>query len=124
MGLSENERYFLAIDREEQIVAGLCYTLLEPTVAHLDGLAVADSLKGRGLEDELLEEFCLRMSSQGGEAVNTHFIFRDFYLAHGFHVDERWGGLVRFLPREEGESSPTLAPPAGREGGIEAEPSR
>jgi hypothetical protein len=100
MSLAEQERYFVVIDREERVVGGLCYKMLEPTVVHLDGIVIAASLKARGLAGELLEDFCQRMSSQDVHTINTHFISRDFYIAHAFHVDERWGGLVRFLEQE------------------------
>ena len=101
MSLSEQERYFVVIDREERVAGGLCYKLLEPTVAHLDGIAITRSLKAHGLDGDLLEDFCQRMGSQGVDTINTHFISRDFYIAHGFEVNERWGGLVRFLSESE-----------------------
>jgi hypothetical protein len=42
------------------------------------------------------------MKSLGVKAINTHFISRPFLRAHGFRLDEEWGGLVRFLePRAE-----------------------
>jgi N-acetylglutamate synthase-like GNAT family acetyltransferase len=101
MSLADPARYLLAIDGEDRIVGGICYQLLEPTVAHMDGLVIASGLRGKGLGGELLEEFGLRMRSQGIRAINTHFISRPFLRAHGFQTDEEWGGLVRFL--EEGE---------------------
>lgn len=95
--VSEQDRYFVAIDSQEGIVGGVCYKMQEPRVAHLDGIVVSSSLKGRGLSSALLEDFCSRMESQGVEIVTTHFFARHFYQARGFHVDKAWGGLVRFL---------------------------
>jgi GNAT superfamily N-acetyltransferase len=100
MSLAEQERYFVVIDREERVVGGMCYKLMESNVAHLDGIAITGSLRAHGLGGELLEDFCQRMASQGIVIVNTHFISRDFYVAHGFQVNEEWGGLVRFLDDE------------------------
>jgi hypothetical protein len=37
------------------------------------------------------------MRAQGISHVKTHFFLRRFYERHGFRVDPRWGGLVRFL---------------------------
>jgi len=101
LSLGDQARYLLAIDGEERIVGGICYKLLEPTVAHMDGLVIASSLRGHGLGGELLEDFCHRLESQGVTALNTHFISRPFLRAHDFRVDERWGGLVRFLGEHE-----------------------
>jgi long-chain acyl-CoA synthetase len=97
LSLSDQARYLLAIDSDERIVGGICYKFLEPGIAYLDGLVVALPLRGNGLGGEFLEDFCLRLVSQGVRALNTHFIARPFLLAHGFRVDQEWGGLVRFL---------------------------
>jgi GNAT superfamily N-acetyltransferase len=102
MSLAEQEHYFVVIDREERVVGGMCYKLMESRVAHLDGIAITGSLRAHGLGGELLEDFCQRMASQGIGIINTHFISRNFYIAHGFQVNEEWGGLVRFLgPTQE-----------------------
>ncbi|MCJ7627672.1 MAG: GNAT family N-acetyltransferase, partial [Longimicrobiales bacterium] len=97
LSLSDQAKYLLAIDGEERIVGGICFKTLEPGVSHMDGLVISASLRGNGLGGELLEDFCLRMESVGIKAINTHFISRPFLRAHGFRLDEEWGGLVRFL---------------------------
>jgi hypothetical protein len=97
LSLADPARYLLAMDGEERIMGGICYMLPEPTVAHMDGLVISATLRGNGLGGELLEEFALRMKSQGVKAINTHYISRPFLRAHAFRTDEEWGGLVRFL---------------------------
>jgi GNAT superfamily N-acetyltransferase len=101
LSLSDQSSYLLAIDGEERIVGGICYKIPEPQVAHMDGLVISASLRGNGLGGELLEDFSLRMQSLGVKTINTHFISRPFLKAHGFTLDEEWGGLVRFLDREK-----------------------
>jgi GNAT superfamily N-acetyltransferase len=100
LSLSDQAHYLLAIDSEDRIAGGICYKALEPTVAYLDGLVIASSLRGNGLGGELLEDFSLRMKTQGFRAINTHFISRPFLRAHDFSIDEEWGGLVRFLDED------------------------
>ncbi len=100
LSLGDQARYLMAIDGEDRIAGGICYKLLEPAVAHMDGLVISPDLRGHGLGGELLEDFSNRLHSQGVLALNTHFISRPFLRAHGFQVDERWGGLVRFLESE------------------------
>jgi len=95
--VSKNDRYLVAIDGQERVVGGVFYKLHDPKVAHLDGIVVAASLRRRGISGALLEDFCSRMAGQGIEVVTTHYFARRFYLAHGFHVDKAWGGLVRLL---------------------------
>jgi hypothetical protein len=89
--------YYVVLNREDQIVAGICYQQPEDAVAHLVGIVRASSLKGRGLSEALLEDFCSRMATRGVGVVSTHFVSQDFFREHGFRVDRRWGGLVRFL---------------------------
>jgi long-subunit acyl-CoA synthetase (AMP-forming) len=89
--------YYVVLNKEDQIVAGICYRQPEPTVACLDGIVRSSSLKGRGLSSRLLDDYCSRMATRGVEVVSTHFVSREFFGEHGFRVDRRWGGLVRFL---------------------------
>jgi GNAT superfamily N-acetyltransferase len=105
LSLSDQASYLLAIDGEDRIVGGICYKTLEPEVAHMDGLVISAALRGNGLGGELLEDFSLRMKSLGVRTINTHFISRPFLRAHGFRLDEEWGGLVRFLGSGPGDGS-------------------
>lgn len=106
LSLGDDADYLLAMDGEDRIVGGICYRLPERGVAHMDGLVISSALRGNGLGGELLEDFSQRLQSQGVSALNTHFISRPFLRAHGFRVDEKWGGLVRFLdPEGQGKES-------------------
>jgi hypothetical protein len=95
--VAPGQLYYVVLNREDQIVAGICYRQPEPTVAHLDGIVRASSLRGRGLSETLLEDFCSRMLARGVRVVSTHYVSQAFFGEHGFKVDRRWGGLVRFL---------------------------
>jgi GNAT superfamily N-acetyltransferase len=106
LSLADPARYLLAVDAEDRIVGGICFKLTDPGAAHMDGLVITHTLRGRGLGGELLEDFCHRMESQGVKAINTHFISRPFLRAHRFQVDEEWGGLVRFLGEEGNGPTP------------------
>jgi hypothetical protein len=95
--ISGDDRFLIATDPEDQIVGGVCYQKLPDEVVHLDGIAVSRSLLDRGLTSALLEDFCARLAEQGANAVRTHFFLQHFYERRGFRLDDRWGGLVRFL---------------------------
>ncbi len=99
VSVTAQHRYLVVRDREEQVVGGVCYKLQELGVAQLDGLAVVSSLRASHLREEVLSDFCARMSGEGVGMISTHLVDQEFFLAHGFQVDERWGGLVRFLIR-------------------------
>ncbi len=104
LNLGRREEFLVLLDHDEEVVGGVCYRMIDPSVSQLDGVAVIRSLNGRGLGGQVLEDFCSRMSSQGVRLINTQFISREFYTAHGFRVNERWSGLVRFLqPEATGE---------------------
>jgi len=45
----------------------------------------------------ILADFCTRLTALGIKTIKTHFYLRRFYQKQGFRMDERWGGLVRFL---------------------------
>jgi len=101
LNLGQREKFLVLLDNDEEVAGGVCYRMIDPSVAQLDGVAVLRALNGRGLGGQLLEDFCSRMASQGVRLINTQFISREFYTAHGFRVNERWSGLVRFLQPEE-----------------------
>ncbi len=98
--ISEQDRYLVCLDREGEIVGGVCYRREDEDVVHLDGVVVSQPLKGRGIGTALLDDFCLRMAAENMRVVKTHFFLRQFCLPRGFQVDRRWGGLVRFLSPE------------------------
>ncbi len=95
--VARGQQYYVVLNREDQVVAGICYRQPDAAAAHLDGIARVSSLKGRGLSAALLEDFCSRMTTRGVGVVSTHFVSQEFFREHGFRVDRRWGGLVRFF---------------------------
>jgi long-subunit acyl-CoA synthetase (AMP-forming) len=97
--------FFVALDSREELIGGVVYASEAGHVAHLRGVVASPQLKGRGLHAALLEDFCARMADEGVEVVRTFFFVRRFFTEHGFRLDRRWGGLVRFL-RESDETQP------------------
>ena len=95
--ISETDRYFVITDDAEQIIGGLVYRVLEDSVVFLDGIVVSRALAERGIAGAALEDFVTRMTSRNHRVIKTHFFLRRFYQQHGFRLDNRWGGLVRFL---------------------------
>ncbi|MDO9695268.1 MAG: GNAT family N-acetyltransferase [Candidatus Latescibacteria bacterium] len=98
--ISERDNFVIVLDAQERIVGGISWKDLEPGVVHLNGIVVATPLLGRGISSVLIEDFCARMANLGHHAVTTLFVLRPFFERHGFHLDKRWGGLVRLLQRQ------------------------
>ena len=42
------------------------------------------------------------MAAQGARCVKTNFFLGRLFSKHGFQVNQRWGGLVRFLGPTDG----------------------
>jgi GNAT superfamily N-acetyltransferase len=95
--ISEADRYLVATDEAEQIIGGVVFRQLDEEAVFLDGIVVAQALAERGIARAILADFCTRLAALGVKTIKTHFFLRRFYQKHGFRVDERWGGLVRFL---------------------------
>jgi GNAT superfamily N-acetyltransferase len=98
--VAEHDLHLVIADDEERIVGGLCYRWQEEGSVYVDGIVVADSLSNQGLGGRLLEDFCVRMAAQGAHVVKTNFFLGRLFAKHGFQVNQRWGGLVRFLDGE------------------------
>ncbi|MDD8026186.1 MAG: AMP-binding protein [Acidobacteriota bacterium] len=95
--ISQQDRHYVLRDGRERVVGGLCFRLMSASAVYIDGTVVASALKGRGLGGAIIEEFCQRMSAAGANVLLTHFYLPGFFLHQGFHVDKRWGALVREL---------------------------
>jgi len=98
--ISDRDRHFIAYDDQEQIIGGISWNEVDPEIVHLNGIVVVGSLLGRGISSALIEDCCARLANMGYGAVKTHFVLRPFFERHGFHLDKRWGGLVRLLKEE------------------------
>ncbi len=94
-----NELKYLLIldDEEESAIGGICYRLLFPKIANIEGIEISKSFRGRGLAAKLIEDFCKRLSADGIKTVTTHFYLKSFFERFNFKMDKRYGGLVRFL---------------------------
>ena len=90
--ISETDQFHVVLDSRERVIAGVCFRFHGREVVHLDGIAIAQPLKSKGLGSALLEDFCVRMTNMGKKVIKTHFFMREFYLKRSFQVDKRWGG--------------------------------
>jgi N-acetylglutamate synthase-like GNAT family acetyltransferase len=95
--ISSADRYLVAADETEQIVGGAVYRQTDTQTLFLDGIVVSAALAERGLESAILADLCTRVKALGFVNIKTHFFLRSFFEKHGFRLDQRWGGLVRFL---------------------------
>lgn len=95
--ITANDRHLIIIDSEERIVGGLCYRWEQGKVVYMDGIVVCNPLMNRGLGGALIEDFCVRMAAEGARCATTNFFLGQLFSKHGFRVNHRWGGLVRFL---------------------------
>jgi GNAT superfamily N-acetyltransferase len=93
------------LDARDELVGGLIYQPESSGIVNLRGIVVRKELTGRGLNSMLLEEFCRRMEDQGVRVIRTFFFAQRFYARHGFHVDPRWGGLVREIGSDAASTS-------------------
>jgi N-acetylglutamate synthase-like GNAT family acetyltransferase len=101
--LSARNCFYVALDGRDEIIGGIIFLAEDAAMVHLNGIVVSAQLKGRGLTTALLEDFCRRVAGEGVEVVRTFFFLRRFFTQHGFEVDRRWGGLVRFLRTRSGQ---------------------
>ncbi|MBU2501589.1 GNAT family N-acetyltransferase [bacterium] len=95
--ISGADRHLVVLDQAEQIVGGVVYREQGDKTVFLDGVVVTQALVERGIAAALMRDFTTRMGTAGFRMIRTHFFLRRFYEKHGFRIDQRLGGLVRFL---------------------------
>lgn len=96
---NELDNYLLLIDQSERIVGGMIWRR-EGIVATLDAVVVVLPLQKRGLGERLIRELATRLLGAGVQVLKTAFMMREFLEPLGFHLDRRYGGLIRFLAPE------------------------
>ena len=82
---------------EETIIGGLCFKVQYMNVAQLEGIDIAKQYRNRGLGKKLVEDFCIRLRSDGIKTIATYFYLNSFFEKFGFKIDNRWGGLVKMF---------------------------
>lgn len=103
--ISAEDRHLAIVDRQDRIVGGLFYRWQESSAVYVDAIVVSAGLRHRGLGGRLLEDFCVRVAAQGARCVKTNFFLGRLFSKHGFRVDQRRGGLVRFLGADSGQAA-------------------
>ncbi|HZW40632.1 MAG TPA: GNAT family N-acetyltransferase, partial [Ignavibacteriaceae bacterium] len=103
--IDDDLQYLVLIDKDEQfIVGGIIYKVRYPRIAHLEGIEVAKEFRQKNIGKRLIQDFFDRLSSIGMRTLTTHYFLRSFFEKFGFKNDEHWGGLVKFLVREDNKA--------------------
>ncbi len=97
INISKMDRHFVISDKNERIVGGLCYKILEDKTIVLDGSVLNSPLQGRGIGSAMVEDFFTRMASMGVKVIKAHFLLGNYYLKNKFQADKRWGAFVKYL---------------------------
>jgi GNAT superfamily N-acetyltransferase len=97
--IDQSLQYLIITDNDdhESIVGGLCYKLQYMNIAHLEGIDISKPYRKRGLGGKLIEDFCMRLKSDGVKTLTTHFYLKSFFEKLDFKIDRRWGGLARII---------------------------
>jgi hypothetical protein len=95
--IAAEDLHLVVTDADERVIGGLCYRWQESGVVYVDGIVVTGPLTNQGIGGRLVDDFCVRMAAQGAHCVKTNFFLGRLFSKHGFQVNQRWGGLVRFL---------------------------
>ncbi len=95
--ISKMDKHFVVTDANEQVIAGLCYKILDDRIVLIDGMAVTSPLHNRGLGSAMMSDFFSRMKATGVRLIKAHFLFGNYYMKHNFVIDKKWGALVKEL---------------------------
>jgi len=94
---SVQNQYYVVVDSQERVVAGICYRFLAGAVVKLEGIVVESPLQNRAIENAMMEDFCARMAGRGKRTVKAPLISGESFSRFGFAPDRGWSGLVRSL---------------------------
>jgi long-chain acyl-CoA synthetase len=95
--VSQQDRYFVVIDKFDRVIGGLSYRILENNIVRLDGTAVTSPLQGKGIGSAMINDFFTRMAAKDVAVIKAHYLLGNYFLKHNFKVDKKWGALVKHL---------------------------
>jgi long-chain acyl-CoA synthetase len=105
--ITERDRQLVVLDADQRVIGGLAYRWEEERTVAIEAVVMAMSLTNRGLGGQLLEDACVRFAAEGARLVRTNYFLASLFTKHGFTLNNRRGGLVRFL-----QPAPAAEPPA------------
>jgi long-chain acyl-CoA synthetase len=105
--ITERDRQLVVLDAADRVIGGLAYRWEEERTVAIEAVVMAVSLTNRGLGGQLLEDACVRFAAEGARLVRTNYFLASLFTKHGFTLNKRRGGLVRFL-----QAAQLAAPPA------------
>lgn len=97
INISKMDRHFVICDKNDRIVGGLCYKILEDKTVVLDGSVISSPIQGRGIGSAMVQDFFTRMASIGIKIIKAHFLLGNYYLKNRFQIDKKWGAFVKYL---------------------------
>jgi long-subunit acyl-CoA synthetase (AMP-forming) len=97
LNITKMDRHYVICDKNERIVGGLCFKILEDKTVLLNGGVVNSPLKARGIGSAMVDDFFTRMASFGFKLVKAHFLLGNYYLKNKFQADKKWGAFVKYL---------------------------
>ncbi len=97
ISISSLSKHIVVVDSREEIVGGICYTVLEDGVVEIEGLIVVSPLREHGIEAAIVEDFCTRMAGHRLRIVKAPLVSGEFFLKCGFTTDPRWSCLVKSI---------------------------
>ncbi len=90
-------QFLVAVTDAGHIIGGLFYSRTEPTMAHMDKIAVSSRFRRKGVSEALMNELFSRLKAAGYESVTTGFFRPEYFYHFGFKIERKYAGLVKKL---------------------------
>jgi len=87
-------QFLLAVDGNDTVLGGCFYRRVSPERVHMEKVAVARRLRGKGLAEGIMRELVRRVRARGARTLETGYFQPEFLARFGFTTDPSSGGLA------------------------------
>jgi GNAT superfamily N-acetyltransferase len=86
--------FLLAVDQHDTVLGGCFYRRVSPERVHMEKVAVARRMRGKGLAEGIMRELVRRVRARGARTLETGYFQPEFMARFGFKTDPSSGGLA------------------------------
>ncbi len=94
---NQQHKFLLIINSSNQLIGGVYWIITDDNCAYLERIVIHPKYRKRHLSSILLDELFNRLKNKRYKYITVGFFQAGLFYNKGFHIDKRFGGLVKKL---------------------------
>ena len=94
---NQQHKFLLIVNSSNQLIGGVYWIKTDDNCAYLERIVIHPKYRKRHLSSILLDELFNRLKNKRYKYITVGFFQAGLFYNKGFHIDKRFGGLVKKL---------------------------